>query len=86
MYILREMETFTNSDQIAIQTYKHDTGDMQKDLRLAESQLHQIMASALINDEVKMVVCDIIAPSGMCARYESDVKPDAPTIIQEPEN
>lgn len=79
MYILREMETFTNSDSIAIQTYKHDTGDTQQDLRLAESQLHQIMTSALLNNEVKMVVCDIIAPSGMCTRYESDVKPDEPT-------
>ena len=76
MYIFREMETFKNSDQIASQVYKHDTGNDEDDLRLAESQLFATMSSALVNNDVKMVVCDIVAPNGSVTRVESNVKPD----------
>lgn len=84
MYIFREMETFKDSEAIASQVYKHDTGDDIQDLRSAEAQLHQTMASALVNDNVKMVCCDIISSNGVVVRFESDVKVDA-TPSPEPE-
>ena len=68
-YILQEMQTFTNSDAIAIQSHRCT------DERSATMLLHQIMASAMANSEVDMCVCEIITPNGGLARVDSEVQP-----------
>lgn len=75
-YILQEMETFTNSDAIAIQAHRCD------DERSATMLLHQIMGSAMANSEVDMCVCEIITPNGGLARIDAEVRPLPP----EPDN
>ena len=74
-FILREMQTFTNSDAIAIQAYRC------ADERSATMQLHQIMASAMANPNVDMCVVDIITPDGGLARIDVEVQP-----LPEPNN
>ena len=68
-YILQEMQTFTNSDAIAIQAHRCT------DERSATMQLHQIMASAMANPEVDTCVCSIITPNAGLARIDAEAQP-----------
>lgn len=74
-FILQEMQTFTNSDAIAIQAHRC------ADERSATMLLHQIMASAMANPDVDMCVCEIITPNGGLARIDAEVQP-----LPEPNN
>ena len=70
-FIFREMETFKDSESIASQVYKHEDDDIFVALRAAESQLHQTMGSAIANDNVKAVTCDIINEKGDMVKFDS---------------
>ena len=70
-FIFREMETFKDSEAIASQVYKHEDDDIFNALRAAESQLYQTMASAIANDNVKSVTCDIVNEKGDMVKFDS---------------
>ena len=74
-YILQEMQTFMNSDAIAIQAHRCT------DERAATMQLHQIMASAMANPEVDTCVCTIITPNAGLARVDAEQQ-----LLPEPNN
>ena len=79
MYIFREMETFKDSEAIASQVYTHNT------LKSAESQLHQTMGSAIANENVRMVVCEIINERGDIHKYDVWYEPIIPEFPTSPE-
>lgn len=79
-YFFREMETFKDSEAIASQVYRHDT------LKSAEAQYHQTLASALVNDNIEMVVCEVLSPNGTLSKMESYVDRVVPEPTPTPES